>query len=74
MEQDIATLLSSLLGVTVYIIGNGEVDYLQVTKYAGEVLHCGQSRSSGYCSASVCCITIDLDFQIQYGDIWFTAQ
>ncbi len=44
VEQDTATLLSVLLGVTVYVISNGDIDYLQVTKYAGEALHCRQSK------------------------------
>ena len=59
VEQDTATLLSGLLGVTVYVIANTNYDHLQVTKYAGELLHCMQSKcmkiSSGVC-------TIDLDF------------
>ena len=35
VEQDTANLLCGILGVTIYIIGNGRLDNLSVTKYAG---------------------------------------
>ena len=39
IEQDIATLLSGLLGVTIYVIAHTDaIDHLQVTKYVGEAL------------------------------------